>query len=101
MHRPSPTGLAGIEARDVSPLRVGLTGGIGSGKSTVAQALADLGALIVDTDAISRELTGPGGRAVAAIRDTFGESGPNDALLEKYGLTPQHIVQAARELIGA
>jgi transketolase len=35
------------------------------------------------------------------IRDTFGESGPNDALLEKYGLAPQHIVQAARELIGA
>jgi transketolase len=33
------------------------------------------------------------------IRDTFGESGPNDALLEKYGLTPQHIVNAAWELI--
>nr|WP_297356114.1 dephospho-CoA kinase [uncultured Caldimonas sp.] len=58
----------------MSTLRVGLTGGIGSGKSTVAQVLADLGALIVDTDAISRELTGPGGHAVAAIRDTFGDA---------------------------
>ena len=53
-------------------LRIGLTGGIGSGKSTVAQVLAELGALIVDTDAISRELTARGGRAIPAIRDTFG-----------------------------
>jgi transketolase len=33
------------------------------------------------------------------IRDTFGESGPNDAILEKYGLTPEHIVEAAHELL--
>jgi dephospho-CoA kinase len=55
-------------------LRIGLTGGIGSGKSTVAGLLASHGAAIIDTDAIARRLTLPGGAAIAAIRDTFGES---------------------------
>lgn len=54
------------------PLRIGLTGGIGSGKSTVAELLADHGAAIVDTDAISRRLTGPGGQAIPALREAFG-----------------------------
>jgi dephospho-CoA kinase len=49
-----------------------LTGGIGSGKSTVASMLADLGAAVMDADAISRTLTAPGGLAIAAIRQTFG-----------------------------
>jgi len=53
-------------------LRIGLTGGIGSGKSTVAVALATHGAVIVDTDAISRSLTLPGGAAIAAISEQFG-----------------------------
>jgi dephospho-CoA kinase len=53
-------------------LFVGLTGGIGSGKSTVAGLLADVGATVIDTDAISRELTGPGGHASAAIAASFG-----------------------------
>ena len=53
-------------------LRIGLTGGIGSGKSTVAAALAALGASIVDTDAIARSLTQPGGAAIAAIAAQFG-----------------------------
>jgi dephospho-CoA kinase len=53
-------------------LRIGLTGGIGSGKSTVAGLLADLGALVVDTDAIARRLTQPGGDAMAAIAAEFG-----------------------------
>lgn len=52
---------------------VGLTGGIGSGKSTVADLFAELGASVVDTDAISRSLTGPRGEAMAAIRDEFGQ----------------------------
>lgn len=51
---------------------VGLTGGIGSGKSTVANLFAELGAGIVDTDAIAHELTGPGGGAIAAIAAAFG-----------------------------
>lgn len=54
------------------PLRIGLTGGIGSGKSTVAKSLAALGAVIIDTDLIARQLTLPGGAAIAAIRASFG-----------------------------
>lgn len=51
----------------------GLTGGIGSGKSTAASLLAELGATVIDADAISRDLTGPHGVAVAAIREAFDE----------------------------
>lgn len=51
---------------------VGLTGGIGSGKSTVADMFAALGVRIVDTDLISHQLTQTGGAAIPAIRDTFG-----------------------------
>ena len=54
-------------------LRIGLTGGIGSGKSTVAGLLSSHGAQIVDTDAIARRLTLPGGAAIAAIRAAFGD----------------------------
>ncbi|MBQ0935443.1 dephospho-CoA kinase [Ideonella paludis] len=53
-------------------LRIGLTGGIGSGKSTVAALLAARGALVVDTDAIARSLTAPGGAALPAIAQAFG-----------------------------
>jgi len=52
---------------------IGLTGGIGSGKSTVAQLLMGLGAYLVDLDAISRGLTVPNGAAMPAIAETFGE----------------------------
>ena len=55
------------------PLRIGLTGGIGSGKSSVAQLLGSHGAAIVDTDAISRRLTAAGGLAIPALREVFGE----------------------------
>lgn len=54
------------------PLRLGLTGGIGSGKSTVGQMLAERGAALLDADAISRSLTAADGTAMAAIRDRFG-----------------------------
>ena len=53
-------------------LRIGLTGGIGSGKSTVARILVECGAVLIDTDAISRELTAPGGAAIALIAAQFG-----------------------------
>ena len=53
-------------------LRIGLTGGIGSGKSTVAALLAAGGATIVDTDAIARQISLPGGAAMASIAQTFG-----------------------------
>jgi dephospho-CoA kinase len=51
---------------------VGLTGGIGSGKSTVADRFAKLGAAIIDTDVISHQLTGPDGRAMPEIIACFG-----------------------------
>lgn len=54
------------------PYVVGLTGGIGSGKSAAADRFAELGAAVVDTDAIAHALTAPGGQAIAAIRQTFG-----------------------------
>lgn len=52
--------------------QLGLTGGIGSGKSTVAALFARLGATIIDADANSRSVTAPGGRAIDAIRARFG-----------------------------
>jgi dephospho-CoA kinase len=51
---------------------VGLTGGIGSGKSAAADAFGTLGADVIDTDEISRELTGPRGGAMHAIAQAFG-----------------------------
>jgi dephospho-CoA kinase len=56
----------------VRPLRVGLTGGIGSGKSTVSTMLAECGAAIVDTDLIARQLSAPGGAAIESLRAAFG-----------------------------
>lgn len=53
-------------------LRVGLTGGIGSGKSTVLQMMAALGASVIDADAISRSVTALGGAAIAEIARQFG-----------------------------
>ncbi|MES1981467.1 MAG: dephospho-CoA kinase [Pseudomonadota bacterium] len=53
--------------------RVGLTGGIGSGKSTVAALFEEYGVTIIDSDAISRRLTQPGGAAIKMIRSTFGD----------------------------
>jgi dephospho-CoA kinase len=62
--------------------RIGLTGGIGSGKTTVARRLAALGALVVDTDAIAHALTAPGGAALPAIATAFGHGmiAPDGAL---------------------
>lgn len=52
--------------------RLGLTGGIGSGKSTVARLFQDRGAAVIDADAIARACTLAGGAAMPAIRATFG-----------------------------
>lgn len=54
------------------PFRLGLTGGIGSGKSTVARLLLRHGAALVDADAIARATTAPGGAAMPAIAAGFG-----------------------------
>ena len=55
-------------------LIIGLTGGIGSGKSTVADALVARGAALVDTDQIAHALTAPGGTAIEPIRQAFGDA---------------------------
>jgi len=52
--------------------RIGLTGGIGSGKSTVAAMLVAEGAVLVDTDAIARDIASPGGIAMPAVETAFG-----------------------------
>ena len=54
-------------------LRIGLTGGIGSGKTTVGAVLAALGASVIDTDAIARQLSDSGGAAIEPIRSAFGD----------------------------
>jgi dephospho-CoA kinase len=51
---------------------VGLTGGIGSGKSAAAQVFGELGATVIDTDTIAHALTAPGGAAIAPIQAAFG-----------------------------
>ncbi len=56
------------------PCRLGLTGGIGSGKSTVGRMFVSLGATLIDADQIARDATGPQGAAMEAIRSTFGEA---------------------------
>ena len=63
-------------------LVVGLTGGIGSGKSAAADEFARLGAAVVDTDVIAHELTGSGGLAIPGIKKLFGEKaiGPDGAM---------------------
>ena len=62
--------------------KLGLTGGIGSGKSQVAHILAEQGASIVDTDQIAHDLTAPNGSAMPAIRQAFGDAviAPDESL---------------------
>jgi dephospho-CoA kinase len=71
--------------------RIGLTGGIGSGKSTVAGMLAARGAAVIDADAISRSVTAPGGRAIAPIAQAFGPS-----MIDSHGAMNR---QAMRETV--
>lgn len=54
--------------------RIGLTGGVGSGKSTVASMLRELGAGLVDADQLVHELIAPAGAAIAELREAFGPS---------------------------
>lgn len=61
-----------VKPRVGNAFRLGLTGGIGSGKSTVGQMLAALGGTLLDADQMARTVTGPGGAAMAAIAQAFG-----------------------------
>lgn len=67
------TGTATPDTRKpVRPLRIGLTGGIGSGKSTVARLFGEMGATVIDADELAHRLMSPGGAAVAPIGREFG-----------------------------
>jgi dephospho-CoA kinase len=67
----------------------GLTGGIGMGKSTAAKLLLDLGAQVIDTDEIARQVVGPGQMALEELRGAFG-----DAVIASDGtLRRQHLAQ--------
>ncbi len=63
-----------MNTRRDSPLRIGLTGGIASGKSTVADMFTDLGVPVIDTDVIAREVVRPGKPALEEIREAFGDA---------------------------
>ncbi|SDP01329.1 dephospho-CoA kinase [Pedococcus dokdonensis] len=100
-------------------LRVGLTGGIGSGKSTVAQRLSDLGAIVIDADILAREVVAPGTDGLAAIADRFGDTvlddtgalnrpalgaivfGDERARHDLEGITHPRIARRTRELVDA
>ncbi len=56
---------------------VGLTGGIGAGKTSAARVFSDLGIVVIDADEISREVTSSGGRAIRAVKETFGDRAIN------------------------
>lgn len=86
-------------------LKIGLTGGIGSGKSMVADYLSELGAAVVDTDVISHELTAAGGAAMSDIELAFGtdvisEDGSlNRDVMRKMAFEQPHIRKQLEEII--
>ena len=68
-------------------LRVGLTGGIGSGKSTVARRLGELGAMVIDADVVAREIMEPGQPVLEQVRERFGDEVIRaDGTLDRAGL---------------
>jgi len=81
---------------------IGLTGGIASGKSTVAALLREFGAPVIDADAISRELTAPGGVALPALRARFGNEVFEGDALNRRALGERIFAdQAARHALDA
>jgi dephospho-CoA kinase len=71
-HSIPPAGKSKLGTLKMGLPLIGLTGGIGSGKTTVSNLFAQLGAGIVDTDLIAHQITAPGGKAIPLIRDHFG-----------------------------
>lgn len=85
------------------PLRIGLTGGVASGKSTVTAALRAHGAAVVDADAIARDVVRPGGPAYQAVVDAFGPSVVSpDGTLDRKALAGRVFTDpAARQRLNA
>jgi len=88
-----------------TPLRIGLTGGIGSGKSTVSQLLQARGAAVIDADHIARSVTAPHGAAMPAIAHTFGaafvtaEGALNREHMRAHVFSQPHAKQALEAII--
>ncbi len=81
--------IAAKRKKSHTPLRIGLTGGIASGKSTVAELFSDLGVPVIDTDIIAREVVLPGQPALAEIRDAFGDAVFEDGVLNRATMRQQ------------
>lgn len=84
--------------------RVGLTGGIGCGKSTVAELFKECGVIVIDSDVISHQVTQSGGIAIAAIRTTFGDdyidaNGALDRVLMRQLIFADHAAKLKLEAI--
>ncbi|WP_162057695.1 dephospho-CoA kinase [Undibacterium sp. KW1] len=78
---------------------LGLTGGIGSGKTTVANMLGELGAALIDTDLIAHQLTTPGGLAIPAIRAQFGDAFITaDGAMDRAGIRQLVFADTAQKL---
>jgi dephospho-CoA kinase len=76
-------------------VRIGLTGGIGSGKSTVAQMLLKQGVKLIDADQVSRQLTGPDGLAMPALVQSFGATvAKSDGALDRDAMRALMLRQA-------
>lgn len=78
-------------------MRIALTGGIGAGKSTVSAYLRQLGATVVDYDAISRSLTAPGGAAIEQIRTAFGDGAVSPDGSMNRAWMAQHVFEATAQ----
>lgn len=76
---------------------VGITGGIGSGKTSIARCFASLGASVVDTDLIAHQLTAPGGIAIPTIRSEFGEQFIDSAGAMDRAKMREYVFQDVRE----
>ncbi len=81
--------IAAQRKQSHTPLRIGLTGGIASGKSTVAELFSGLGVPVIDTDIIAHEVVLPGQPALAEIRDAFGDAVFEDGVLNRAAMRQQ------------
>ena len=95
--------MTAAERKGLRPLRVGLTGGIASGKSVVADMFAELGAAVIDTDVIAREVVMPGRPALDEIREAFGDAAfASDGSLDREAMRRQIFADdASREQLEA
>src|SRR5689334_15940678 len=90
--RPTVTGDAGLDSPPRGGMRldgrmlVGLTGGIGAGKSVVAARLAELGAVVIDADQVAREVVAPGTDGLAEVVAAFGPDVLEDGALNRPAL---------------